>query len=121
MIKYAFFTILLISACSPKADIGMYAEQFSALECKAVYLKDKRYALADRLREIELDSVTHRKELDSLNKLIIVTKEESLTLADSIKYELDNLFKNHLKSPSDRKLFNETLRKIIETKGCNFQ
>ena len=121
MIKYALLTILLISSCRQKTDVGKYAEQFSALECKAIFLKDKRYALADRLREIEVDSITNRKELDSLNKLIIVTKEESLTLADSIKYELDDLFTNHLKDPSDRKLFNETLRKIIETKGCNFQ
>jgi len=118
MIKYFLFTILLFYSCTQKVDVVKLAEQFSALECKAVILKDKRYALADRLREIEMDTIANRKELDSLDKVINLTKQESLILADSIKNQLDNLFAHYLKDPSERKAFNDTLRKIIETKGC---
>jgi hypothetical protein len=118
MKKYYLFTILFSISCTQKGNVVELAEQFSELECKAIILKDKRYALADRLREIELDTVTNRKELDSLNKIIILTKQESLFLADSIKAQLDDLFTHHLKDPSDREAFNNHLRKIIETKGC---
>lgn len=119
MKKYYFFSILLIISCTQKVNVVELAEQFSELECKAIMLKEKRYALADRLREIEIDTVTNRKELDSLNKIIIITKQESLSLADSIKIQLDDLFAHYLKDLSDREAFNNHLRKIIETKGCH--
>jgi len=118
MKKYYLFMILFIISCTQKVNVVELAEQFAELECKAIMLKDKRYVLADRLREIEMDTVTNRKELDSLNKIIILTKQESLSLADSIKTQLDNLFTLHLKDPSDRVAFNNHLRKVIETKGC---
>lgn len=118
MIKYTFFIIFLFISCKNSVDVTKYAEQFSELECKAITLKDKRYALADRLREIELDSINNRKELDSLKKLVIITKKESLALADSIKHRLNDLFVQHLKDPDDRKKFNDILRKIILAKGC---
>ena len=118
MKKYYLFMILFIISCTQKVNVVELAEQFAELECKAIMLKDKRYVLADRLREIEMDTVTNRKELDSLNKIIILTKQESLSLADSIKTQLDYLFTHHLRDPSDRVAFNNHLRKVIETKGC---
>jgi flagellar motility protein MotE (MotC chaperone) len=112
--KIAFFFLIGFLSCKKNVDIDNIVSNFSSLECKAVQLKNKRFALFERLRVIELDTVANKIELDSLHKIIAYTKAESLQIADSIRRELDFLFSNVLVNKEDKEDFNEKLRSVIE-------
>jgi hypothetical protein len=104
---------LLLFSCNNKVDLDLIVQEFSELECKAVRLKEKRFALFERLRIIEMDTIKYAKELDSLDIVIEATKSESLKVADSIRVKLDVLFKEKLQNKEDRVAFNKKLGLII--------
>ena len=104
---------LLLFSCNNKVDLDLIVQEFSELECKAVRLKEKRFALFERLRIIEMDTIKYAKELDSLDIVIEATKSESLKVADSIRVKLDVLFKEKLQNKEDRVAFNKKLGSVI--------
>lgn len=104
---------LLLFSCNNKVDLDLIVQEFSELECKAVRLKEKRFALFERLRIIEMDTIKYAKELDSLDIVIEATKSESLKVADSIRVKLDVLFKEKLQNKEDRVEFNKKLGSVI--------
>lgn len=83
-----------------------YVQTISKLECRAMELRNNRFELSDKIRLIEEgpNAERHQQELDSLYNIRDILKLSSLQLADSIKTELDILFKEVL---SDKKLKTE--------------
>ncbi len=105
-------------SCSNKVDLDKIVIDFSGIQCRAIALKDKRYQLSDYLRSIELDSISKKKEIDSLQLVIDEAKKESLILADSIKINLEVLFRNTLVTPNEQKDFSSRLEEYIRLNGC---
>lgn len=114
----SLLSIICILACKEGNDVQKYAEQFAQIECRAMQLKDTRFLLADTLRRLEMDTVANKLLIDSLRKQSDITKTRSLLLADSIKMQLEDLIHDKLKSDKDKKLFQETLKKILLEKNC---
>lgn len=120
MMRYISLTFLvLLNACSNEPDIDAIAMEFSDIECRAITLKDKRFDLSEKLRAVEKDSIIKKYEIDSLNDVINVVKEESLAMADSIKARMEFLFEHQLRRQSDRIVFLEKLKEIITKRKCH--
>lgn len=118
---FLFFCILTFVSCKQDVDIDKLVIAFSEIQCRAITLKDKRYELADHLRNIEVDSILKKKEIDSLRLVIKNTKYQSLMVADSIKNKLNDLFKNELSDKEKQKEFTSRLENFITKHGCGHQ
>ncbi|MBK9256443.1 MAG: hypothetical protein IPM42_13230 [Saprospiraceae bacterium] len=104
-VSYLFILYMTIS-CTGKVNMDSYVQTISKLECRAMELRNNRFELSDKIRLIEEgpNAERHQQELDSLYNIRDILKLSSLQLADSIKTELDILFKEVL---SDKKLKTE--------------
>ena len=106
-------------ACSDKVDLDLLANKFSELECEAIKLREQRFALADTMRSIETDSsINSREKFDSLNIQKDLLRAKSLDLADSIKNELERLFREYLKNKTLKEQFYTKLKNQLKVKQC---
>lgn len=120
------FTI--ISCKRPQSNTRELAERFSALECRAIAIREKRFALADEIRFTEdtlllqenkkTDTKQLKLKLAALNENKAVLLQQSLALADTIKKNLAELMNDSLKNESDKTAFNNELNDILLKKGC---
>ena len=120
--------VLITFSCRQhKTDIKELVEQFADLECRAISLREKRFALANQIRFTQdtllqktgkADTSTLKLKLDYYNNDKAVTLQHSLALADSIRSRLNDIMKNQLTNEADKTAFNDLLNKTLQQKGC---
>lgn len=119
----------LLSACSEqKPDISTIAKSFADMECRAINLKNQRYALADQMRFIQdtiiadTSSDVTKARLSEQLKALDMGKDDmvnhGLSLADTIQQTLASLIKGPLKNVEDRHKFDELLAQELQKRGC---
>jgi hypothetical protein len=115
------------SCKSEKKDIKGAVDKFADLECRAITLREKRFELANQIRFTE-DTLTHptanadtarlRLKLEGFNKEKETLLKESLSLADTIRLQLNDLMKNQLTDQKDKANFDQLLNATLEQRGC---
>jgi len=121
MIKYFWILLLfhLIVSCSPKNEVTEEELfRFVALECSAIQLKNKRFELFEEIRRIEVDSVIYAHKKDSLDKVAVELKENSLLLAEKIRKSLDTLFYTKLTNEAARSSFYNKVELSLNEHNC---
>ncbi len=122
-----FFLILFVLSCNadehPK--LNAVAESFSDLECRAISLRKQRYKLADEIRftqdtliHTKKDTVHHSANLRLMEAEREILTAQSLSLADTIRLQLDSLMKFVLLQPEEKQQFSKVLDSILIAKGC---
>ncbi len=119
--------IFFLLSCGAKQDMEDWVSQFADLECKAVQLRESRFAVADKIRFAEdtlmhapanTDSVRLRITLQVLNNEKRSLTEMSNHMADTIRMRLDYLMNHHLKNDTDKKRFHQLLADTLKKRGC---
>ena len=110
-----------------KTDIKKLANDFAGTECRAMQLREKRFALANEIRFTQ-DTILHfahtgdttrlNQKLQQLNNEKEHLLQTSRALGDSLKTVLDNLQQTHLADTASKRIFNEELASILKRKGC---
>jgi hypothetical protein len=125
-----FFAIIVVSVFGCKRNsksLGIAVDRFAALECRAISLRERRFDLANQIRFTEDslleksnkgDTVRLRIKLNDLNKEKEVVLKQSLSLADTIRMQLDDLKKNQLADEKDKADFDRLLNASLEKRGC---
>ncbi len=125
------FIMVCFLSCQQKnvPDVAAIVADFSKLECRAVHIREQRYALANTIRFTE-DSMALVKDIndkkkalqDSLNSYL-KTKDDllalSLRLADTIKLKLDTIIKVQLKTKDNIAEFDKQLSAALIKQNCN--
>lgn len=111
-------SILLSYSCSPSIDIEPMAAEFAQLECRAIQLKERRFALAAEMNKLEEDTVKYKLHGDSLMQIIQKTKDASIALADTIRLLMDSLWKNELADRELRKVFMAKVEQMNAEQKC---
>ena len=91
---------------------------FARIQCQTIKLKNARFALADSIRILENDTVTHKTTLQTLRSKADELKSESLVVADSLKQEMDILFKTKLTSEEKKQNFLKAVNAYLEQWSC---
>ena len=119
---------MLLCFCSDKKlNVNELANQFADVECRAISLREKRFALANKLRFTQdtltlragtADTIRLKGNLASFNKEKERLLQQSLSLADSIRVQLNDLMQNQLKNQQDKTAFNQSLNNALIARGC---
>ena len=113
---------------SREPSLEAIVNDFAPLECRAVALREQRFALANQIRFTEdtLRSIADKKDtlrlhaiLADLNDRRTTTTQQSLQLADSIKHTLDSLMNNYLTTAEEKEKFNEMLHATLKSMHCS--
>jgi len=91
---------------------------FARIQCQTIKLKNARFALADSIRILENDTITHKATLQTLKIKADELKSESLVVADSLKQEMDILFKTKLTSEEKKQNFLKAVNGYLEQWSC---
>ena len=117
---------------SKKGDtiIGRYLLVISMLvnmECRAIELKNKRFQLADNIRYAQ-DTLLHFKSITDTDLIQIRLKNydiqkqlivnHSLTLADSIKLQMEIIMPRYFNTKKKEMEFNMLLDESLKKNGC---
>ena len=131
-IQPLFFTVSVVFgcflSCNRQSKLDEKASYIAGLECRAISLRQQRFALANQLRFAQ-DSLQQLKVGDDSTKLTkeihVFTNEkdkllqQSLQLADTIHLSLDSLRKFVFTGNDDKKVFDEKLKAVLTKNGCN--
>lgn len=126
LLSIFFIAASLFSCKSRMTDIKAMADQFADMECRAITLREQRFNLANDIRFTQ-DTLMHTKntsdtmrlhlKLEAFDKQKEVTLKQSLSLADSIHTQL-NQMKEKLTDKNDRAKFEEMLNSNLQQRGC---
>lgn len=128
-VKYFSLLTLIIycfCSCHQTNESNGNVERMADLECRAIALREQRFALADSIRFTQ-DTLLHTKTEDSVrlnNKLNIFLKQKetllqrSLVLADSIHNKFDSLRKYVFIGLDDKKVFEQKLKETMDKREC---
>ena len=122
-----FAALSFFISCGPSKILDKKANEIAGLECRAISLREQRFALANQFRFTQ-DSLLHlTSSADSahlIQEISVYTSEknkllqQSLQLADTIHLALDSLRKYVFTSPDDKKLFDQKLKNALKERGC---
>lgn len=130
-LKSLIYAAVFMSAAScsrSKADVKSMIDKLAGFECRAMLLKEQRFALANQIRFTQDSLVQQTSDaektrlqanLDALNKQKDVLVQHSLSLADTIRLQLDSLTQNQSADAKDRASFDKMLNEALEKRGCN--
>ena len=136
-LAFSIFTLTLaITSCNinvgnshKKFDVASEVKCMAQVECKAIQLREQRFALADDIRFTQEkimqlkgkgDTTQLSNKLSQLYKRKEVLLTASLQLADQIKHRLDSIMTTELNSPKERSEFSIQLNNAMEqTCACN--
>lgn len=123
-----FSCILLSVSCKDNTpDIDKMADDFAGIECRAVALREKRFALANEIRFTQdtllnkqhiTDTSRLKIKLERLNQAKETILQTSLALADSIHKQLDSLMQHHLTDATLKSKFNTALNNTLQKRNC---
>lgn len=121
VIKFSSILLLFnfIVSCSSKNEVTEdELLRFVALECKAIELKNQRFELFEEIRRIENDSIMYVHKKDSLDRLALELKENSLLLAEKIRKSMDTLFYTKLINEAARSSFYNQVKLMLKERQC---
>ncbi len=128
LLVFTITLICLFSSCDHSDLISSKAKLMSDLECRAIALRNQRFALANQIRfaqDTMLTATTSNKDSIRLSQNLLVFNSEkekllqqSLLLADSIHKQLDSLRKFVFTKDDDQKVFNDKLKEETEKHSC---
>ncbi len=127
LVFVAVWVLCIFFSCNQSSKLDEKVNYIANLECRAVAMREQRFALANELRFAQDTLLIAKSSSDSqrLTKNIqIFTKEkgnllkQSLQLADSIHLQLDSLRKFVFTDKNDKKQFEEKLEKELQKRGC---
>ena len=114
-------------ACRQQRDVDEKVNYIADLECRAVVLRESRFALANQIRFAQ-DTLLKTKRAEDTLRLVqqiqTFTHEKdtllqhSLQLADTIHLQLDSLRKFIFSDNNDRKQFEQKLNEALQRRGC---
>lgn len=123
----ACFILLVVSCNTSKPDLNKMVNDFADLECRAILLREQRFALANQIRFTEdtllqtknaADTVRLRSNLATFAGQRETLTQHSLALSDTIRIVLDSLMQKHLPEKDDKEKFNEMLNSTLKDRGC---
>lgn len=127
LFSIAIIVVSLFSCQSHKPDLKTAVDKFADLECRAMHLREKRFALANDIRFTQ-DTLLHstdnadttrlKLQIETFNKQKDVLLKQSLSLADTIHNELNDLMKNKLTNQSEKAGFDSMLNHTLQQRGC---
>jgi len=97
------------------------------MECRAITLREQRFALANEIRFTQdtlirangnVDTARLQSKLGRLNMEKERMTQQSLQLADSIKQTLDSLMSHYLTQQQDKEQFNQLLNAKLKDMHC---
>jgi hypothetical protein len=127
LLIYALISLLAFSCQSHKANMNEIVNKFADLECRAMTLRENRFALANQLRftqdtllntKTKTDTARLSHNITSFNTNKEILLKQSLSLADSIKTMLNSLMKDQLATERERAKFNQMLNTTLLQRGC---
>lgn len=113
-------------SCQRPDVLKSNVERMADLECRAITLREQRFALADSIRFAQ-DTLLRTKTIDSTrlkDKLHNFLEQKakllqvSLLLADTIHSKFDSLRKNVFNTLDDKKTFEQQLKETMEKRNC---
>ncbi len=114
-------------SCNRKSKLDDKVTYIANLECRAMVMREQRFALANQLRFAQDTLSTTKYSSDSQrlsNEIQTFSQEKnsllqhSLQLADSIHLQLDSLRKFVFTEKNDKKQFEQKLNEALRRKGC---
>ena len=106
--------MILMSCSSKQKEIDQAIEQLGTLQCKAVTMKEERFALFEQIRTLESDTVNNIRTIDSLKGYAESLKSESLVIADSLNNALSRTFETIVTTDKDKAYFNTKMNALVE-------
>lgn len=112
-----------ISSTDTKPDMAALAKQMAQVECKAMELREQRFALADEIRFTEEAIMQSKRQADTIQlaaKLQLLNDRKellfhaSMQMAEQIKHRLDSLMENELTTAEAKASFNKELNTALE-------
>ena len=121
-----FLLMLLAAACNrPSASSDAKMNLLANRTCRAITIRQKRFALANQIRftldtlagtKSKIDSDRLQASLTGFSKQKAILLKESLRLADTIHKQMDTLVPYSSKAAEKR--FTAQLNALLEKKGC---
>ena len=120
-------TLILFSCNNISSDKETMVKLLVNMECRAIELKNKRFQLADNIRYAQ-DTLLHFKSITDtaliqirlknydIQKQLIVN--QSLTLADSIKLQMEIIMPRYFNTKKKEMEFNMLLDESLKKNGC---
>ena len=123
VLKNQLYLLTVLSICYFLLSCGSDTTEkeitnFARIQCQTIRLKNARFALADSIRILENDTVTHKTTLLTLKTKADELKKESLIVADSLKQQMDLLFQNKLTSEEKKQKFLKALDEYQQKWSC---
>lgn len=103
-----------MSCSSKQKEIDQAIEQLGTLQCKAVTMKEERFALFEQIRTLESDTAHNNRTIDSLKRYAESLKSESLVIADSLNNALSRTFETIVTTDKDKAYFNTKMNALVE-------
>lgn len=122
-----FLILLLFFAvsCGRHASSDTKIELLADRTCRAIHIRQQRFALADQIRFVQdtlfniknkNDTIRLRNSLDDLLRQKNILLKESLALADTIRAQLDSIMPYTNKAAQQH--FTAKLDSLLAKKGC---
>ena len=120
-------TLILFSCNNISSDKETMVKLLVNMECRAIELKNKRFQLADNIRYAQ-DTLLHFKSITDTDLIQIRLKNydiqkqlivnQSLTLADSIKLQMEIIMPRYFNTKKKEMEFNMLLDESLKKNGC---
>ena len=119
--------LILFSCNNISSDKETMVKLLVNMECRAIELKNKRFQLADNIRYAQ-DTLLHFKSITDTDLIQIRLKNYdiqkqlivnySLTLADSIKLQMEIIMPRYFNTKKKEMEFNMLLDESLKKNGC---
>ena len=119
--------LILFSCNNISSDKETMVKLLVNMECRAIELKNKRFQLADNIRYAQ-DTLLHFKSITDTDLIQIRLKNydiqkqlivnQSLTLADSIKLQMEIIMPRYFNTKKKEMEFNMLLDESLKKNGC---
>ena len=119
--------LILFSCNNISSDKETMVKLLVNMECRAIELKNKRFQLADNIRYAQ-DTLLHFKSITDTDLIQIRLKNydiqkqlivnQSLTLADSIKLQMEIIMPRYFNTKKKEMEFNMLLDEALKKNGC---
>jgi hypothetical protein len=124
----AVFLFLLCLSCRQAGVIDNNVAKMADLECRAIHLREMRFALANKIRFVQdtllqtisaVDSLRLSDSLHFYQQQKETLLQASLQLADTIHKQLDSLRKFAFENVEQKHEFDKRLMEELKKRSCN--
>lgn len=128
LLAFVVFLFFYLTSCHRQNVMDEKANYIAGLECRAVLLREQRFALANQLRFAQdtllqkkgsYDTIRLVQKIESFKKTKVRLLQESLQLADTIHLALDSIRKFAFTGNDDKRFFDLKLQEALRKRGCD--